>query len=106
VPQHWHLLILNPRDELSLICEMLMFSRFDGSALGLGIKGNEFDEQTLRYHRIVVMTDADVDGAHIRILLLTFLFRYQRPLVERGYIYIACPPLYKVRRAGEHWDVI
>ncbi|KAM5578082.1 DNA gyrase subunit B, chloroplastic/mitochondrial [Rosa sericea] len=69
--------------------------------LGLGVKGEDFKKEALRYHKIIILTDADVDGAHIRTLLLTFFFRYQRALFDEGCIYVGVPPFYKVERGKQ-----
>lgn len=99
LPLRGKILNTERKDEASLYKNVEIQSLITG--LGLGMKGEDFNKDALRYHKIIILTDADVDGAHIRTLLLTFFFRYQRSLFEEGCIYVGVPPLYKVERGRQ-----
>lgn len=99
LPLRGKILNTERKDEATLYKNTEIQSLITG--LGLGMKGEEFHKDALRYHKIIILTDADVDGAHIRTLLLTFFFRYQRALFEEGCIYVGVPPLYKVERGKQ-----
>lgn len=99
LPLRGKILNTERKDEASMYKNTEIQSLITG--LGLGMKGEDFSKDALRYHKIIILTDADVDGAHIRVLLLTFFFRYQKALFEEGCIYVGVPPLYKVERGKQ-----
>ncbi|MCO5601315.1 hypothetical protein L7F22_055434 [Adiantum nelumboides] len=99
LPLRGKILNTERKDEASIYKNTEIQSLITG--LGLGMKGEDFSKDALRYHKIIILTDADVDGAHIRTLLLTFFFRYQKALFEEGCIYVGVPPLYKVERGRQ-----
>ncbi|XP_050381681.1 DNA gyrase subunit B, chloroplastic/mitochondrial-like [Argentina anserina] len=99
LPLRGKILNIEKRDEAAMYKNEEIQNLIRG--LGLGVKGEEFKKEALRYHKIIILTDADVDGAHIRTLLLTFFFRYQRALFDEGCIYVGVPPFYKVERGKQ-----
>ncbi|CAI9099605.1 OLC1v1036454C1 [Oldenlandia corymbosa var. corymbosa] len=99
LPLRGKILNIERKDEASMYKNEEIQNLIRG--LGLGMKGEDFKKEALRYHKIIILTDADVDGAHIRTLLLTFFFRYQKALFDEGCIYVGVPPLYKVERGKQ-----